>query len=211
MHNNAPRIRAPAGEGAEQNSAYEAVWITVWIMLIAAGFAALYVYAETPEQVVASPLDRLYFASGDEQDSDDWRLIMAIHPQCPCSLASTSELQRLLARVGNQTRCTVLVYRPQNAKPQWANTHLTHQLRSTPGVEIEFDDDAMRATELGIATSGAVVLFDADGRLRFQGGITPSRGHEGDNPGTRAVQRLIQQGESAIDFFPAYGCRLTDT
>jgi hypothetical protein len=59
------------------------------------------------------------------------------------------------------------------------------------------------------ATSGQVLLYDASGRLRFRGGIRPSRGHEGDNTGRRALEALLLGDGAAPPLSTAvFGCPL---
>jgi hypothetical protein len=55
-------------------------------------------------------------------------------------------------------------------------------------------------------------LYGTDGNLQFAGGITPSRGHTGANPGKAMVISSIL-GDEGIDPFnarinPVYGCSI---
>ena len=56
-----------------------------------------------------------------------------------------------------------------------------------------------------MATSGHALLFDRDGRLLFRGGITPARGHEGDNFGASAIAARLA-GRPARAEAPVFGC-----
>lgn len=60
----------------------------------------------------------------------------------------------------------------------------------------------------------AVLLYDSDGRLQFAGGVTPSRGHTGTNPGRSAIISALV-GDAQVDplaasLSPVYGCGLHD-
>ncbi len=68
----------------------------------------------------------------------------------------------------------------------------------------------MEAGRFGVKGSGHVLLYQPSGRLVFSGGITPSRGHEGDNPGRAAVISLVLQGRSPVNRTPVYGCPLLE-
>ena len=70
------------------------------------------------------------------------------------------------------------------------------------------DDGGAEARAFGVETSGQTLLYDAAGKLRFNGGITGSRGHAGDNAGRKALVALI--GETAPDRNGAsvFGCPL---
>ena len=58
---------------------------------------------------------------------------------------------------------------------RWARTGLWDQAEAIPGVRIWTDVGAVEARRFGAATSGLVLVYDASGRLVFQGGITPAR------------------------------------
>ena len=53
-------------------------------------------------------------------------------------------------------------------------------------------------------------LYDAGGQLRFSGGITPARGHAGDNAGRSAIVALVESASSAPVETPVFGCSLLD-
>jgi hypothetical protein len=72
------------------------------------------------------------------------------------------------------------------------------------------DVDGTEARRFGALTSGQVVVYDADGRLRFSGGITPARGHAGDNAGRSAIIALLEGASSASVETPVFGCSLLD-
>ena len=52
---------------------------------------------------------------------------------------------------------------------------------------------------MGATTSGHVLLYDAGGVLRFAGGITDGRGHEGDNAGLDAALALLRGHVPEVD------------
>ena len=59
----------------------------------------------------------------------------------------------------------------------------------------------------GAFTSGQVFLYGTSGELLFSGGITGSRGHEGDNAGRDAVESLLDR-RNAPAHTPVFGCSL---
>ena len=64
------------------------------------------------------------------------------------------------------------------------------------------------AASFGAFTSGQVLLYDARrGALRFAGGITGARGHEGANAGRDALQSVLDEG-AAKARAPVFGCSL---
>lgn len=52
------------------------------------------------------------------------------------------------------------------------------------------------------------MLFDSEGDLLFSGGITPSRGHEGANVGTRRIVDLVERGDTDRNVANVFGCGL---
>jgi hypothetical protein len=70
------------------------------------------------------------------------------------------------------------------------------------------DKDGKNAVAFGASTSGDVRVYDTSGALRFSGGITDGRGHEGDNTGLDSVLDLVRVGKSPVSATPVYGCSL---
>jgi hypothetical protein len=137
-------------------------------------------------------------------------LVMLVHPECPCSRASMSELAKLMARAGTHIVAHVLFVMPPgmladpSASGMWETA--SHIPNTTPLV----DTQGTEARRLGAVTSGQVALYGGDGRLRFSGGITAARGHEGDSAGSVAVE-LAALGRSDRRWWtPVFGCELFD-
>ncbi len=81
-------------------------------------------------------------------------------------------------------------------------------LAALPGLTIWPDLGGEEARRFGMATSGHVLLYDPEGRRIFSGGITPARGHRGDNRGRQAVLDRILGTERGIAESPVFGCAL---
>jgi hypothetical protein len=135
-------------------------------------------------------------------------LVMTLHPQCPCSRASLHELAQLMARSEGQVDAHILFVKPQGAPADWCDGDLWRQAKDLPGVEVSIDNDAKDASIFGATTSGEVMVYDASGAIRFSGGITDGRGHEGDNAGLSAIVGLVRDGKAAVSTTPVYGCSL---
>jgi hypothetical protein len=135
-------------------------------------------------------------------------LVMTLHPQCPCSRATLNELSQLMTRTGEQIDAHVLFVQPPGAPANWCDGDLWKQAMVISGVTISIDHDAKDASILGATTSGQVMVYDASGKIRFSGGITDGRGHEGDNAGLSSILELIRAGRTAVATTPVYGCSL---
>ncbi len=179
----------------------------VWLTLVAFGFCSLLAFSQTPS--TTSTLNRKH-----HETTAAWTLVIGIHPQCPCSLATISELERLHAKVNEQLRCKVYAYCPtklsDEEQSRFLDSHLIKRAEAVPNCEIVRDRQGLEAAQRGITTSGGCVLYDRTGTPRFQGGITPSRGHEGDNLGSRSILAMIRGNDSEVTQTPVYGCLLTE-
>lgn len=136
---------------------------------------------------------------------------MIAHTKCACTRASLRELERLMARAGNRAEAFVVFVGPPD-KPAIGILDLRDAARAIPGVRIV--EDEREARVFGALTSGQVVLYDAAGVLRFRGGITPSRGHEGATAGGETVRRFVATGEQETSppttASEVFGCALFD-
>ncbi len=141
-------------------------------------------------------------------DANKPALIMLVHPQCPCSRASLTELSRLAALCPNKASLSVLFLRPAGCSEAFTDTDLRRQAEAIPGVSVATDDNGDAARRFGAATSGETLLYAADGRLLYHGGLTGSRGHEGDNTGLSAVTAWLN-GAAGPSQAPVYGCPMT--
>jgi hypothetical protein len=135
-------------------------------------------------------------------------LVLFLHPRCPCSRATLAELGRLAAVVNGRAALHVLFLRPAGAPDGWERTGLWDTAEAIPGARVRADRDGEEAARFGAATSGHAMLFDRAGALRFSGGITPARGHEGDSPGRSALAGLLVRGEAADSCTAVFGCPL---
>jgi len=135
-------------------------------------------------------------------------LVMAAHPLCPCTRASMDELAQAMAQVQGKVRAYVLFYTPRESSADWQNTDLRRTAAQIPGVTVLSDLDGAEAQRLGAETSGHTFLFDPTGRLLFNGGITASRGHSGDNAGESAIVSLINDRTSKQSQTFVFGCSL---
>jgi hypothetical protein len=120
------------------------------------------------------------------------------------------ELGVLMARAGALVTADVVFIRPTGVASDWEKTDLWRSASEIPGVTVTTDDSGREAALFHAATSGQVVLFDGTGREIFSGGITGSRGHEGDNPGLARILSLLTHGSAERAKAPVFGCALND-
>lgn len=133
-------------------------------------------------------------------------LVMLVHPRCSCSRASLQELADLLRRFHGRVSATVLLYTP--AAQAWEKTELWDTVAALPGVQAVRDLDGREARLFQAYTSGDTVLYDAGGHLLFHGGMTPSRGHVGDNAGSHAIAAVLAHQPPERQHAAVFGCDL---
>lgn len=191
---------------------------TVWLSTAVAGMAVLWKYEAQPGPAATPPVkwpDQSRISTAANQPA----LLVWIHPRCPCTRATIRELERLLVHLPSELDCQVVVTQPPGCEDQFIETDLTHAARTLQGVTVVVDRQQSEAKLFGVATSGQALLYGADKHLLFSGGITPGRGHEGDNFGATSIKNLLAPGSLPSVIEPAaiqadccsvYGCGLFD-
>ena len=135
-------------------------------------------------------------------------LILFAHPQCPCTVATVAELERIAAKCAGRLHVTVCVDAPAEFPPELVHGRTWERASTTPGFDVREDAEGSIARAFGARTSGHAMLFAPNGALLFEGGLTGSRGHEGDNAGALAVVDLVYGRPASCLSTPVYGCAL---
>jgi hypothetical protein len=139
-------------------------------------------------------------------------LILFLHPKCPCSRASLTQLERILADLQTRgaalPRSYVIATLPEYGFDEWADTENLQRAAKLPGATVVVDRGGIEAQRFGVTTSGAIILFDDTRKRRYAGGITSARGLEGANVGCDSLLALLQGNEANVAEIPALGCRL---
>jgi hypothetical protein len=178
-----------------------------WLLIAAAGIAALWNYEGIPGSQGQTPL---HWPAPEALPLDAQRatLLVFAHPKCPCSRASIGELNRLLSQCGDHLAPHVFFFAPADEPEDWAQSDLWKSAAAIPGVKVHLDRDGMLAKRFGAETSGHALLYDSRGALLFSGGITDSRGHSGDNTGESAIIALAGAQPTATRQTPVFGCSI---
>ena len=120
------------------------------------------------------------------------------------------EIERIAARTAGRLAIDVIFCLPDGAPSEWREGELPTLAAGIAGVVVRFDPAGREARRFAATTSGAALLFDPEGRLRFRGGLTSARGHEGDNAGKSAVLSYVLAGRDDVVRTPVFGCPLFD-
>jgi hypothetical protein len=115
-----------------------------------------------------------------------------------------AEIERIMASAPAGLRVHLLFVSPAD----WEKTDLWRRAAALPGVQVHHDIDGRETRRFGGRTSGLTLLYGPDGTLLFRGGVTGSRGHEGDNDGSQAVRARLNGETAVFAETPVFGCPL---
>lgn len=180
--------------GIDRNGWLPITMAATWLLLVAFGLCILMMYANRPGQsgrlAVSWPT-----AIESRHSTSKSTLLVFAHPRCPCTHATIDELAWVMTRCADQVECQVLFVHPKGKSLEWVQDDLWRKASSISGVNVCTDGDGQLAKVFGAQTSGHVMMYDTSGRLRFEGGITPSRGHRGSNVGRQQLVNLTNEGQ----------------
>lgn len=183
------------------------IGLAVWGLAVAAGFVVLMEYQNGPGPQADAPSDW----PDDVRQApapDQYTLVAFAHPHCPCTDATMGELARLMRHVRDRLAVHVYFTQPAGFSDEWTRSGLWQKAAAIPGVTPHRDPEVSVADQFGAYTSGQVLLYDPKERLVFNGGITGSRGHEGNNKGRQAVTEWVRTGQAERATTFVFGCLL---
>lgn len=136
-------------------------------------------------------------------------LLVFLHPLCPCSRATLDELNGVLSQLPKAALPEVhLLFVRSTKNPDWNGGDLWDRTMRIPNAISHWDVGGRIAVQFGARTSGATLLYGPHKDLLFQGGITPARGHEGDNLGASRLLAALETGSHAPNPNQVFGCAL---
>jgi hypothetical protein len=179
----------------------------LWLGLIVVGFTALarHSAAACPP---ARASERWPVEAPIERAPHQPTLVLFLHPLCPCSHATLVELEQLLQRWESGLMLELIFTTDPQAGGEWMENEMFREASRIPGARLTIDRGGRIAALFGARTSGQVLLYAADGRRLFAGGITLARGHVGDNQGLDALDACLRGAPGAPSEAPVYGCGL---
>jgi hypothetical protein len=183
---------------------------SAWLLCVVAGFGLLLRYKNTPGPAPAGPPLAWPRESGMPAPRGNATLLMFVHPHCPCTEASVSELARLMTRYAGRLSVRVLMVDPPGVTGAWDDTALRDRAAAIPGVWVGRDVESREAGLFGARVSGYSLLYDTEAKLVFAGGLTAMRGHEGDSVGLRQIAAALDGRPLETREGPTFGCALHD-
>lgn len=203
---NLPRMEASLVQ-SEFSIRRVAPLVLVWIFAIGVGLLLMLRYefaaSELAEAAHMWPAD-----SRLTRDAQRSTLLMFVHPHCPCSGASLSELDRMLARCPRIVNVQVVFWKPPAAADDWTDSKLWKRAQQIGLAQAVWDNGGEETRRFDCRASGETLLYSADGELVFRGGLTASRGHEGGSRGQEALLAYLRDGVRPQQAAPAFGCSL---
>ena len=192
------------------------VFAACWLALASGALFAMADYGTEEGKYHAAPTTWPEgMSSMIQRDPARPTLVLFAHPLCPCTRASLWELESITNRLYGMVDLHVLFFEPEDkrAMPEiWEASALKSMAAKLPGTFLHKDVEGRIAQNFGAYTSGQVLLYGTNGNLQFQGGITPSRGHTGTNPGRSAIISAILSDDGvdplAPRINPVFGCSL---
>ncbi|HWB09266.1 MAG TPA: hypothetical protein VG826_08580 [Pirellulales bacterium] len=203
----AARLHTSGRPPADRRSSLGPHWfVGPWIAAVLSGVLVLAYHSSIPGKAARPPKQ---IASGPETGpAEKARLLLFLHPKCPCSRATLGELAKIVSRREKKLDTQVFFYRPAGFSSDWEKTDLWQMAENIPGVRAMADVDGAVARRFEARTSGQSFLYDGAGRLVFSGGLTAARGHSGDNPGESAIISWLKTGQISPENTPVFGCPL---
>jgi len=179
------------------------IWanLITWLLAMAIVFCTVYAHKYTAGYS-GQPLARRTDESLKDKSTAP-QLIMFIHPNCPCANVSIKHFAKLV----DILKLQAVIYICAEIKTDSQNWRSAEQIQ---GVKVILDSSSINAKKFGALTSGHVYLYSEDGKRLYDGGITAGRGHDGDNPGMKAILHLAKHPECNSVSMSVFGCHLAD-
>jgi hypothetical protein len=186
-----------------------AVLLGVWSVAVGSGLCAMLRYEMTPATVSAVP-EQWPADSSFSPASESPTVVMFVHPRCPCTRASLHELLVLATHSSGKMKAIIVFLNPVGFPHDWEKTDLWKTAASIPGTRCFSDSGGKETARFQARVSGETLVYDATGKLLFHGGITGSRGHEGDNVGRSVIESILAGDMVACRQTQVFGCSLRE-
>jgi len=133
--------------------------------------------------------------------SAKWRFVLIASTDCPCSVATLSGLRAAVDSHPDSTVCEIVFIGEVNRNaPAY---RIAGQIKNATIVEDKVGNVMRR---YGAATSGQTFIYDPNGKLAYQGGLTAGRGV--DDPRFAMEVYETVRTKNIKPYSPAYGCSL---
>jgi hypothetical protein len=182
--------------------------LAIWLIGVCVTFGLLWRYKLTagpePEAPEVWPAGSALHATAGVAN-----VVFVAHPRCPCTTASMTELARLTDELHGRATIHVVIVKPDGADHDFEQGSILDRARSI-GADVMVDLGGKEAARFGAIVSGSTIVYGADGKLVFRGGLTTARGHEGRGPAHDRILALLDRRAADLATAPTFGCALAD-
>jgi hypothetical protein len=180
------------------------LFTTIWALAVGFGLLKLQKYSIAPASGAAPP-GNWPESTTLERHRGRLTVVMLAHPQCPCTRASLGELAIAAAQAAGRLDINVVFLESPAFELE---SDLWRSALAIPNTKVIADPDGAEIGNFGVKASGHTLVYDAEGRLVFSGGVVSARGHAGANRGREAIVELARYGRSTVTTSPVFGCAL---
>lgn len=178
----------------------------IWAVAVVLCYTSFLHYEGKPAITLAHP-QNWPAESSIERAAGEKNLVVFIHPKCPCTSATLTELKILMTRCPD-LRATAVFLKPDGVEANWEKTAYWQRADEIRNVSVISDNGNVETNRFNATTSGETLVYDEVGELVFAGGITGSRGHEGDNQGLSSIVGIVRDGDLRCSRTGVFGCAL---
>lgn len=183
-----------------------ATLVPAWLALLVIGYVGSVNFENRPGESAEPP--RMWPAGTRLSLAPDGpTVVMFLHPECPCSRASVTELANLVDANPQVARVHVVLVSAGDGHDARASV-IARDLEAFNRAEITLDDHAELAHAFGSRTSGDALIFSPAGSLLFCGGLTVARGHVGAGRSSELAAKALRGMMTDPAETPVFGCPL---
>lgn len=192
---------------------FEGSSVLLWLLVVIGCSYCLGEYANRPGASGAALVETVEAVGVAGRSKGKPSLIVFIHPHCFCSWATFRQLETVLNETNDIDLPVVEIYvfvPVEEPRGDWMNSKLVRAFAGLPNAILTKDSGGRFALNYGSLTSGSICFIDKDSKLKFSGGITSSRGHQGECSASETLKSVLGGDEVESDQArpPVFGCPL---
>lgn len=115
-----------------------------------------------------------------------------------------SALEAIESRFGADIEIRIVFWMPEAASTDWTRSSLVNYAQERFGDRVYLDFQGIEGDRFAAHTSGESFLFNREGKLLMQGGLTPRRSTADADFAIATIDRALHQKQ--VLFGQTYGC-----
>jgi len=193
-----------------RNAIGRALWpglFLLWVLFVGAGMTWYFTKQIQPGRRGTTP-EHWPADSRLPRDPHGSTLLVFLHPNCPCSRATVHSLQRVIGALPEAARPRTVFVLRDPAAADWRVSDLLKDAAMTPGASQFRDENEREMRRFGAEVSGHTLLYDRNGLLTLDGGITAERGQEGPSTAADRLHDHLIGMRQTPEKTAVFGCAL---